>query len=328
MLELTDNELVFQFPDVHPDAVCRISFQRTLRVPDDNNTYDLPAGLGEFEVRSVSDYPETLSDSILRAGGALIPMYQSEAVWIHFESDYPFAVQIATGKKDAITGSDWVEELSQSPQNYVLLPAQDWIDGFCVGEGLVRQFVAMPLGQGYSVEEQLGGAGEVGGIQFRVVPLDGNVYRERLDCIPSRPVFQWKLPEPNTSKIGLAPGGLIKQQIVPDFRNKLSQFDESAAQRCFVHIVNSDVWNKITGESLPSKPLTKAEYQANNIPWFEYYDDSISSLTGSEKMKGVQSVAAKHIVNTGKPLEDNSSMKQGNTINIGKTIKKIIDGDW
>lgn len=327
MLELTDNELVFRFPDVHRDAVCRISFQRTLRVPDDNRAYDLPAGLGKFEIRSVSDYSTSLSDSILKTGGALIPMYQSEALWINFESSYPFAVQIATGKKDAITGNDWSEKLSKSPQNYVVLPDQDWIDGFCVGNGLVRQFVAMPLGQGYSVEEQLGGTGEVGGIQLRVVPIHASVYdsRKRNYFVDDFTVMaQVSMP----ASMGIAAGGLISQQIFDDTTNKLVDFDNSSGQRCFVHIINSAGWGEITGEPLPSKPITKAEYAEIDIPWFEYYDDSAASLTGSTKLKGVQSVAAKHIVNTGKPLDDNSSMEQGNTFNIGKIVKKIIDGDW
>ena len=327
MLELTNNELVFRFPDVHPDAVCRISFQRTLRVPDDNKAYDLPAGLGKFNIRSVTDFVANLPDSMRKTGGALISMYQSAALWIYFQSNYPFAVQIATGKKDAVTGSDWTPNLSKSPQNYVVLPKQKWVDGFCVGEGLVRQFVAMPLGKGYSVEEQLGGSGDIGGIQLRVVPLDGTVYQKRLDEIPKHTgtvLFQTR----RRPSLGIAAGGLIKQQITQDSTNKLHEFDDSAAQRCFVHIVNSDIWGEITGEPLPSKPITKAEYADNDIPWFEYYDDSAASLTGSAKLKGVQSVAAKHIVNTGKTLDDNNSMEQGNTLNIGKIVKKIIDGDW
>ena len=33
MIELKHDELVFQFPEVHEDAVCRVGFQRTLRIP-------------------------------------------------------------------------------------------------------------------------------------------------------------------------------------------------------------------------------------------------------------------------------------------------------
>ena len=36
MIELGDNEFVWRFPEVHADAVCRIGFQRTMRILDDN----------------------------------------------------------------------------------------------------------------------------------------------------------------------------------------------------------------------------------------------------------------------------------------------------
>ena len=45
MIELQHDELVFQFPEVHADAVCRVDFQQTLRIPDDNREYPLPPGL-------------------------------------------------------------------------------------------------------------------------------------------------------------------------------------------------------------------------------------------------------------------------------------------
>ena len=37
-------------------------------------------------------------------------------------------------------------------QNYCALPKQLWLDGINCGDGYVRQFVAMPLGKGYTVE--------------------------------------------------------------------------------------------------------------------------------------------------------------------------------
>ena len=46
----------------------------------------------------------------------------------------------------------------------VLLPAV-LLDGYCVGKGISRQFVAMPLGEGYTAKEQLSGAAEHGGLQ-------------------------------------------------------------------------------------------------------------------------------------------------------------------
>ena len=49
MVELNADELVFRSPNAHEAAVCRIGFQRTLRIPDDDRDYPLPPGLGRFE---------------------------------------------------------------------------------------------------------------------------------------------------------------------------------------------------------------------------------------------------------------------------------------
>ena len=41
-----ERSLRFRFDDVHPKAKLDISFQRTLRVPQDGESYPLPAGFG------------------------------------------------------------------------------------------------------------------------------------------------------------------------------------------------------------------------------------------------------------------------------------------
>ena len=91
-----------------------------------------------------------------------MPMYQSEALWIRFSARYPCAVKIAAGKINAVSGEAWTAELQSEPQDYGVVPGQPWLDGFSVGEGRIRQFVAMPLGAGDSVEEQLTGRAEFG----------------------------------------------------------------------------------------------------------------------------------------------------------------------
>ena len=35
-----------------------VTFQRTLRIPDDGSTYPLPPGLGNFQVFHVTDYKD------------------------------------------------------------------------------------------------------------------------------------------------------------------------------------------------------------------------------------------------------------------------------
>lgn len=56
-------------------------------------------------------------------------------------------------------------------QDYLVVPNQLWLDGIANGNGTVRQFVATPLGSGYSVEAQIRGHEHYGGIQVEVTPL-------------------------------------------------------------------------------------------------------------------------------------------------------------
>ena len=215
MIELRNDQLVFRFPEVHKDAVLRVDFQRTLRIPDDNRDHPLPPGLGSFPLEHVDDHANGVPQSWQRHGGVFLPMYQAEAMWISFEASYPMAVKVAAGMINALTGDEWKNEISTSPQDYLVVPEQPWLDGFCVGEGMVRQFVAMPLGEGYTAEEQLTNAAEHGGLQIVVYPVKAAVYDE----LRSRP----QVPDPNmdaampvASQMGLAPGGLMRQEVYED----------------------------------------------------------------------------------------------------------------
>src|SRR5690606_16640033 len=65
-------------------------------------------------------------------------------------------------------GEVWHEELRKDEKDYVVCPPQPWLDGINAGEDMIRQFVAMPLGMGYTVEAQVTGKEEFGGIQMIV----------------------------------------------------------------------------------------------------------------------------------------------------------------
>ncbi len=90
MVELQGNELVFKSPKVHRAATCRLGFQRTLRIPDDNRDYPLPAGLGRFPMAHMRDHAARVPDDWHEHGGVLLPMYQAEAMWIEFDYPLPF----------------------------------------------------------------------------------------------------------------------------------------------------------------------------------------------------------------------------------------------
>ena len=44
------------------------------------------------------------------------------------------------------------------------------------GEGFIRQFVAMPIGEGYTVEKQVTGKEDVGGVQIEVHSVSRTVF--------------------------------------------------------------------------------------------------------------------------------------------------------
>jgi hypothetical protein len=126
MIELKNDELVISFPDVHKDALLKINFQRTLRIPDDGKEHYLPPGIGRFPIRHVDDFEARVPSSWSEHGGVMLPMYQSEAMWLSFSSpcEYPFAVKVAAGKINAVTGEGWVNGINRNPQNYMQIPGQ------------------------------------------------------------------------------------------------------------------------------------------------------------------------------------------------------------
>lgn len=338
MIELKHDELVFQFPEVHEDAVCRVDFQRTLRIPDDNREYPLPPGLGRFPVEHVEDHSSRLPAAWIERGGVLLPMYQAEALWVNFSSgigfrrgaSYPFAVKIAAGKINAVTGDEWSNGLIKDPQDYLVVPDQPWLDGFCVQKGLIRQFVAMPLGQGYTAEEQISGAAEHGGVQIIVYPMKRDRYEEMLKR--NTRVFDadvcYSLAAPcESASMGLAPGGLMRQEIYED-EYGYDAWDVSQSSRCFVHILNSAQWKIATGKPVPGQQPSAADYTKAGLPWFEYYDDKLGALSGAKKLAGMDSVAAKGVKLGEKPLVENDVVNPQKIVPLGSGSAKVNEGKW
>lgn len=330
MIELQGNALVFRFPEVHEDAVLRIQFQRTLRIPDDGRDYPLPPGLGAFPLRHVDDFAARVPESWMRRGGVMLPMYQSEAMWLHFSSParYPFAVKVATGKINAVTGEPWRDGLNRNPQDYLPTPEQPWLDGYVVEKGFIRQFVAMPLGAGYSAEEQVTGKAEHGGLQVSAIPVRREVYERMLEerararpVAPTSVAMPMAAAAPAAMEMGLAPGGRMRQTIYTD-RRPMEDWDQRHSGRCFVHIANSLVWRQITHTDPPTVPPTSQEYTRAGLPWFEYYDERQAPVEGSGILAGLKSVLQLGKEKGEVPLPENTPVDPANVVHLRQGLRE------
>lgn len=308
----------------------QIRFIRTLRLPE-SGTHALPPGLGEFPLRRVEDHPDTVPPEWLAKGGVMLPVYLREAMWLSFAgSSVPAALQVGVGKVCAVSGERWTGRLSRTPQNYVVLPRQPWLDGINSGDGTVRQFVAVPLGLGATVEGQVTGEETTGGVQLQTFPLGSKAlarWREEARARAARPRpgggpvyggpvggatpapappgggfagYGGAVPMPMAAAPGAAPApaapamglgvGGSMQQEVYRDDRALSAWAQEPAARVFVHLVTPPAWRRITGEEPPPSPVDRAAYTKAGLPWFDYYDESGRDLAPTEALGQVKPV--------------------------------------
>ena len=311
-----------------------VSFQRTLRLPEDGRTYPLPPGLGEFPVRRVEDYADRVPASWREHGGVFIPMYQREALWLSFGGAHwrPNAVKIGIGLINALSGRPWDQSLSKGKQDYLVVPDQPWLDGINAGKGLIRQFVAMPLGMGYTVEGQITGKEEAGGMQIIVYdPRPGRFpdQEPRRSFIDRESVCYCMAPSSSVSEMGLSAGGKMKQKIYPDSYG-IDTWDPHSFGRVYVHIVNSLMYREITGLEPPPTPVSAREYARYGLPWFDLYDQEKDAIEESDTLTGVKSTGEIDKKLGFAPQQDDGSVEiaPDNVKTIHKDKEAVPDGKW
>lgn len=259
---------------IHVGEQFSVSFQRTLRIPDDSGTYPLPPGLGLFPLRQAKSE-------------VLLPIYQREALWMSFDGGWPpHAVKVGIGGIDAVSGEPFdPTSLDAESQDYLVTPTQPWLDGINAGEGFVRQFVAMPLGAGYTVEGQLTGAEREGGIQLVVIPPKPGRFPDKPPFVDYGPMDVMACAAPD---MGLAAGGRMEQEIYPD-EFGIDTWDLDRAITIDVRLCNSMDWRELTGEEPPPTPVSAELYTEYGFPWFRLYEER-GDLAPAERLTRVKSV--------------------------------------
>jgi tetratricopeptide (TPR) repeat protein len=371
--------------ELHVGRHTRISFNRTLRVPEDGREYPLPAGFGRLPILRVEDYAERVPEKWLEQGGFIIPLYQREALFLSFSGVKwrPTIGKVSVGRVNAVSGKEHDLKIRSHRQDYVVIPDQHWLDGVNSGNGLVRQFVAMPLGKGYTIEAQVTDEEKYGGFQLAIFDPRSGRFPERnpddtkaaatalerrarraaqedlLNYLPAssvkviravqekhysdaakslglngdevlRQIESFRLhfekvlgkggfddlipkahlqervlhtaqfspsvqfqPPARSSKqqveMGIAAGGTIKQQILEDTYGAES-WDEAAFRDIVIHIVNSQVYQQITGREAPPSPISAEQYKRCKIPWYSDYKEKTPSLSPAAIFKRILSV--------------------------------------
>jgi hypothetical protein len=358
-----------------------VTFHRTLRLPEDGKVHRLPPSLGAFPIERVDDYKDRVPASWVEHGGVFFPMWQREAMWLSFKGD-PTAVKVAAGKVNAVSGKTWSQELvgadttdSRNPvQDYMVVPQQPWLDGFNVGKAVIKQFVAMPLGMGYTVEAQVTGKEDFGGLQLLIVPpKEGRIPKrpERMllgdsgggfkgggggmfkggSSLPgiysSSEVFGTKSfgsdspmrsadirprGAPTRSRLtksaemGLGMGGQMEQKIYPDPYG-IDVWDQGKVGRLFVHIVNSEMYEQITGKRPPASPISAATYTQHGYPWFKLYDEGLGDVAASETLQGVQTIGGMDQKKGFEGQQDDSPVDESKNV-VALSHDKVRDGTW
>lgn len=337
-----------------------VTFHRTLRIPDDGKQYPLPPGLGYFPIRRVEDYAARVPEAWNKHGGVFLPMYQREAMWLGFGGNRwpPNALKVAIGKVNALSGLTWSEKLQargKVKQDYMVIPDQPWLDGINAGEGFIKQFVAMPLGMGYTVEGQVTGKEKFGGLQLcvfepkvgkfpdrdpriygRSAPGAGGQHASsalyasfapQSKCMAATQDFAAPAAAAAGAEMGLAAGGRMKQSIYPDTYG-IDTWEKESSARVYVHLVNSLMWTHITGESMPDTPVSAKSYTDAGYRWFDLYDEPKGDIDSSKVLESVKSVKEMDKTKGIKKQQDDSSVKVKNVHTIGSDPTAVKDGKW
>ena len=272
-----------------------VSFKRTLRIPEDGKLHKTPPNFGVFPIYRVEEFAERLPESWQRQSGTFIPMYQREGLYVRFDNEkpwQPYAVKISVGGINAVSGEPHSNSLRAEPQDYLVCPPQLWLDGIYTNRGTTRQFLAMPLGGGTTVEAAIAGSENVGGIQITIfAPKPGSFPEQAPESKATlRPTAFGRRPAADAAQMGLAAGAGIKQKVLPD-PHGIETWDQSNFAEVNVHILNSAQFQSITGLDAPATTINEETYAENGFPWFPLYGETLQGdVNPSDLLAGVKTV--------------------------------------
>lgn len=261
MLALTADRLELHLPDVHPEALLRVEFRRTLRTDAPLPRDTLP-DRGRLPLRDVDGHAER----VLGAGGVppgvFFALHQGEAMRVRLEAPhgYPFALRLTSGGLDAFTGRRAVPVLLDSFENYrVVLHTREIASQHRPG-GDGQPFVVPALSRRPTLEEQLTGDRSHATLQLVLYAMRG----ERFEALRS------------SGRPAALRGA--REAFGP------SAWDDAHRAHCFVHALNSRQYVEVTGREPPTLPPTAEDYARAGLPWRDDFDADRRVLAAARRL--------------------------------------------
>ncbi|KAF5531759.1 integral membrane protein [Fusarium mexicanum] len=348
------------------DDLC-VSFERTIRVPDNESLNRLPPSLGKFPLFKTDDVGDKFPVSMAEKGGVFIPMYQREGMCVSFESEKRYAIKIFAGNVNVISGEPRMPDAtlacrrpglpSQNKfiQDYVVTPPPR-IDGVVAKsqETACFQFEVTRLDR-HEVEERA--------INIIVMALTGKPFamkianhafikdiQQKIHDLEGFPVDKQRLifrgemlqdglllcdygieePETGQAEMVFPLGGVIRQNIV---NIPKGLFQESNAVSFNVQILNSATFTAITGRDPPSTPVSAAVYQELGLPFYDLYEEPsrVSGLKSITQIEGAPEKALDNLslieAETGEPANKYENGKGETGDNPGHATAQKTHGD-
>ena len=275
---------------------CGVTLHRTLRIPDDGGDYPLPPSLGRMAVH------------VAGPGELVVPMRRAEALWLEFGGPWwkPHALKVGIGGIDAISGEAFDRAtLSGDPQDYVVIPEQPWLDGINAGDGFIRQFVAVPLGEGLTVEGQLTGREDEGGMTIALHAPRPGVFPDEAPAPVRAGEMQFaSAAGPMQASMGLGAGGRMRQEIYAD-EHGVDTWEPEPADTVHIDLVDALAFEALTGLKPPPPVVDAQTYTRHGLPWFDLIEPTGRDVAAAERLAGVRSIAYLHgLRDTRLPISD------------------------
>lgn len=234
-----------------------LSFHRSLVTSE--TELRTPSGLGKAPLYDVSklqlkEKPEWTKDS------TLLPLHENESVFLALTGHPKLlkAVKILVNGKNIVTGEeDKTTNLHDSPVDFIIPQITRYVDSINLSERDKKRRYVAPLKNSSATSTE---------IVFQIFDL-----KEKPVLLPE-PVRMCSMQDPRHTRFA---GPILprKQQVLfltdtPAHVKQppLNAWNDSPSFKYTIHLVNTTVFEKVTGHKAPETPVCDETYQIFNFP--------------------------------------------------------------